>query len=77
MRKRLTNTVKSILRLERLSELSELNSEVNSRQEEIKGLKIDSKRLSDDVVRLERAHREKRNFWWNNQVTYRKFRIEI
>lgn len=44
---------------ERLSELSELNSEVNSRQEEIKGLKSDSKRLSDDVVRLERAHREK------------------
>ena len=40
LRKRLTNTVKSILRAsERLSELSELNSEVNSRQEEIKGVK--------------------------------------
>ena len=44
---------------ERLSELSELNSEVNSCQEEIKGLKSDSERLSDNVVRLERAHREK------------------
>lgn len=44
---------------ERLSELSELNSEINSRQEEIKGLKSDSERLSDNVVRLERSHREK------------------
>lgn len=44
---------------ERLSELSELNSEVNNRQEEIKTLKSDSERLSDNVVRLERAHREK------------------
>lgn len=44
---------------ERLSELSELNSKVNSRRKEIKSLKGDSERLSDNVVRLEKAHREK------------------